>query len=327
VVDFALVVTTALIFSNVWALVIGFIVGDLMRLILSYVLHRYRPHFYFDVKKAKELFRFGKWIFGSNAVSFLLLQGDSIFVGKLLNIVSLGFYQMSSKVSSITGAEVLGGAIFPAYSKIQHDKEKMRQAYIKTLKLLLFVLAPIAAGIIAVAPEFTQLFLGSQWLPSVPAMRVLTLAGFLWAFAVVTVPVFSAIGKPHIETNYNILRLVVLFALLYPFIKLWGIVGASCAVLAGVLICVAGMSISAIIILNCKWGVYVKTIAIPVINSALMLSFVVVIKSFIDVNRLSFFLIVLYGVISYGVLVFLSEKLLRYHMLAVIKENIKLLLA
>jgi hypothetical protein len=53
-------------------------------------------------------------------------------------------------------------------------------------------------------------------------MRVLTLAGFLWAFAVVTVPVFSAIGKPHIETNYNILRLVVLFALLYPFIKLWG---------------------------------------------------------------------------------------------------------
>jgi len=55
-----------LILKSVWALVFGLLVGSFVRFIVSYLIHAYRPYFSLDLDKAKELFGFGKWIFGSS---------------------------------------------------------------------------------------------------------------------------------------------------------------------------------------------------------------------------------------------------------------------
>ncbi|MCX6718098.1 MAG: lipopolysaccharide biosynthesis protein [Candidatus Staskawiczbacteria bacterium] len=326
-IEFIAVVSAALVFRNVWALVIGLIVGNLVRLVASYALHSYRPHFKFDYKKAKEMFNFGKWIFWSNVLNFFLLQADSIFVGRFLGVLSLGFYQVGYKISSITSASIVSGAIFPAYSKIQHDIKKMAGAYLKTIKFLLFIFAPISSGIIVIASEFTFLFLGRQWLPAVTPMRLLCLAGLVSIFDAASSPVLKALGQPKIQTKYSAVQLAVFLILLYPLIKMWGISGAALAVLTSAVVYVSCIAITTISIIKCRWFDFLKETFIPLANCAFMVLFVSFMKNFVGNNFAGFFILVISGIASYFFFVFISDKFLNYKIYSAIKESFLVLVA
>jgi len=64
--DFIVAVSAALLLRSVWALVFGLIAGNAVRLIISYIVHPYRPRFSLDLGKAKDLFGFGKWVLVSS---------------------------------------------------------------------------------------------------------------------------------------------------------------------------------------------------------------------------------------------------------------------
>ena len=227
-------VTLAFILRNVWAIVYGTIFGAMTKLILSYVLHPFRPNFKFDLDKAKELFRFGKWMLGSSILIFLLTQGDDIYVGKLLGVTALGFYAMAYRLSNLPATEishVISQVTFPAYSKLQDDIPKLRESYLKVLQVTLFLSFPIAGLIFILAPEFTRIFLGEKWIPMVPAMQALAFFGITRAIKATTGPVFQGIGKPKISTVGSIFQLVVFIAIIYPLTHRWGILGTSIAVI------------------------------------------------------------------------------------------------
>jgi len=99
-------ILAAFLLRSVWALVFGLLAGNLMRMVVSYFIHPYRPHIHFSRKQFKELFGFGKWIFGSSMLVFLITQGDDIFVGRLLGIAALGFYQLAYRISNMPTTEI-----------------------------------------------------------------------------------------------------------------------------------------------------------------------------------------------------------------------------
>jgi O-antigen/teichoic acid export membrane protein len=173
--DFIVAILAVLILRNVWALVFGLLAGNAARCFVSYLIHPYRPHLSSNLGKAKELFGFGKWILSSSILIFLITQGDDIFVGKLLGVAALGFYQMAYKISNMPATEithVISQVTFPAYSKLQGDIPKLREAYLKVLQITAFLSFPIAGLIFILAPDFTRLFLGEKWMPMVPAMQI-----------------------------------------------------------------------------------------------------------------------------------------------------------
>ncbi|MCD6270366.1 oligosaccharide flippase family protein, partial [bacterium] len=104
--DFIVAISAVLILKNVWALVLGLLAGSFARFVVSYLIHPYRPHLSFDLGRAKELFGFGKWVLGSSILVFLITQGDDIFVGKLLGVAALGFYQMAYRISNMPATEI-----------------------------------------------------------------------------------------------------------------------------------------------------------------------------------------------------------------------------
>jgi len=178
--DFIVAISAVLILKNVWALVLGLLAGNAVRCIVSYLIHPYRSRLSRDLAKAKQLFGFGKWVLGSSILIFLITQGDDIFVGKLLGATALGFYQIAYRISNIPATEithVISRVTFPAYSKLQNDIPKLREAYLKVLQITAFLSFPIAGLIFALAPDFTRIFLGEKWMPMVPAMQVLVFAG------------------------------------------------------------------------------------------------------------------------------------------------------
>jgi O-antigen/teichoic acid export membrane protein len=296
-------VSAAFILRSVWALVFGLLAGNLARCVVSYFIHSYRPHFTWDLTRAKELFGFGKWILGSSILVFLITQGDDIFVGKLLGVAALGFYQMAYRISNMPATEithVISRVTFPAYSKIQDNLPRLRESYLRVLQLTAFLSFPVAGLIFVLAPDFTRIFLGEKWMPMVPAMMVLVFAGLIRSIGATTGPIFQAVGKPKIITKWQPVRLLVLVALIYPFTIQWGILGTSLAVFLSNLVSSTGFSLMVVRITKCEGRNFTKRIILPLISTLIAISFILVLKNGINmIGSLEFLLFVGVGTLVY----------------------------
>ena len=322
--DFGVAIPAALILHNAWALIFGLLAGNLVRMIASYFVHPYRPRFKLERAKARELYTFGKWILGSSILVFLVTQGDDILVGKLLGTTMLGFYQMAYRISNMPATEithVISQVTFPAYSKLQDNIPKLREAYLKTLQLTALLSFPIAGLIFILAPDFTKIFLGEQWMPIVPAMQILALAGLTRSIMATTGPIFQAIGKPKIETRWQVIRLTVLGILIYPFISLWGIFGASVAVFLSNLMSTVGFVFMVLKITKCKGTKLIKLLFFPLIGGILMTSLIFALKGGDGLQV--FFMLVGVGILTYLGIIYLFDRFTNYGIRLLIKEHSK----
>jgi len=324
--DLFVSVLFAVIFRNVWALVFGFLAGTTLRCVVSYMVYFYVPRFRFDFEKAKELFGYGKWVFGSNIVGFFVTQIDSFFVAKLSGVTSLGFYQMAYKIPSILGLEILAGATFPAYSKIQDDTQRLRDAYLKIIKLFSFILMPVAGGIFVVAADFVKLVLGAEWLPAVWPMRLLTLATLAWTIAVVSDYMFLAIGKPNIQVRWTSVKLLIMLALLYPFISMYGFLGAAIVVFIGSLLATFGFVFEALRIIKCNLIKFSSNIIFSFLDALVMSILVYLLRRCLPDGIVSFLLVIFSGIIIYFILTYATDKLFKNKMFPLLKESMGLLI-
>jgi O-antigen/teichoic acid export membrane protein len=323
--DFVVVFIAALILRNVWALVYGLLAGSFAGVAASYVIHPYRPHLILDMAKTRELFGFGRWVLGSAVLVFLITQGDDAFVGKFLGVTMLGFYQMAYRISNIPATEithVISQVTFPAYAKMQDDLSRLREAYVRVLQLTVFLSGPIAGIIFVLAPDFTGIFLGEQWLPMVPTMQVLVLWGFIRSVGATTGPIFSAIGKPEISTKLQFLLLILLGIIIYPFSMTWGIFGTSLAVLLATLVPNAVALYNVERTLQCKTSNFGRIIIFPVINTCLLILFVRLLTNcWKSINAGNVLLSVILSLILYCCLIYVSDKIFKYNFLSNVKKS------
>jgi O-antigen/teichoic acid export membrane protein len=218
---------------NVWALVAGTIVWVMVKCLASYSLHPYRPKIRWDWPVAKNLLNYGKHIFWISVVTFIVTSGDDALVGKLLGLTTLGFYTMAYNianvpVSSLTG--IIGRISFPAYSIMQKNPERLKEAFRKIFETVLIILLPFTVLIILLARDFTSIFLGDKWLPIVPVLQILCLLGLFRGLANIFSPIQLAVNRPAIQSRNKTLELILFLALLYPFTTKWGLIGAAWAV-------------------------------------------------------------------------------------------------
>jgi len=327
--DFVVAVSAALILRSVWALVFGSLAVAIVRLIVSYLIHPYRPRLSFDLYQAKELFSFGKWILGSSILVFLVFQGDDIFVGKLLGVTLLSFYQMAYRFSNAPATEiahVISNVTFPAYSKLQDNLPSLRQAFLKTLKLTAFISIPLAGGIFILAPEFTNMFLGEKWMPMVPILQILVFAGLLNSIGATAGTIFQSVGKPQIDTKWQLIRLFVLATSIYPLSIQWGIMGTSISVLLALIVSTAGKSFMVVKITQCGMREYGKVLVFPLISGIIMASFISTLKICITTVEIwQFFLFAGIGILIHFGVTYLLDKFFNYGICLLIKESLILL--
>jgi O-antigen/teichoic acid export membrane protein len=323
-VDFIVAVSAALLLRSVWALIFGLLAGRAVRCIVSYIIHPYRPHLSLDLDKVKELFGFGKWILGSSTLVFLITQGDDVLVGKILGVTMLGFYQMAYRISNTPATEiahVISQVTFPAYSKLQDNIPKLREAYLKVLQVTAFLSSLIAGLIFVLSPDFTSIFLGEKWMPMVPAIQILVFAGLVRSLAAVAGYIFYAVGKPRIDTTLQIVRLFVLVALIYPFTIKWGILGTSIVVFLSIFISNIGFSLMVIKITECGAKNFTKTILFPLVNGLITSLLVIRLKTMMGTGILELITFICLGILIYLIMTYLSDKFFNHKMHSLIKES------
>jgi len=324
---FCVALTYALVRPTVWALVFGYIASDAVRFIISYFLHEHRPWPEFDLSSARELISYGKWITGNSIVVFLFLQGDDAVVGWLLGATALGFYQLSYRLSNAPATEVtsvVSSVVFPAYAQLQNDDDKLRQAFVKTFKVITLISFPAAIGISVVTPAFIQVFLGDDWTPMTTVMQILAIWGLLRAFAATSSPLWKAIGRPDYVMKLGTIKIALLAVLFYPATTQYGIEGTA-LVLVGTYVFVQwpiGVHLT-VKPIGMTYTHYLRILAYPLAASIAMGLIIVLAQRSLDVQpTVEFFLSIIIGVVSYVLAVVALEAVFEWGITRDIKDAV-----
>lgn len=216
------------------ALVFGLLARNVVQLVMSFALHPYRPRFLLDRRKCMDLIGFGRWVLGYSATVFLATQGDDIFLAKFLGVGALGLYQMAYRVSSIIKHECAAAislVSYPTFSKLQDDRGRLKDVFLKAWEFSFFIGLPAVTGIVVLASDGIRVFLGDKWLPMATTMQILAVAGLAWTVLRVVGPLFEALGHPDIVFWVNLTRLTAMTIFIYPLTARLGVEGTAVAVL------------------------------------------------------------------------------------------------
>jgi O-antigen/teichoic acid export membrane protein len=328
--DFVVAVTAAVVYRNAWALLLGLIAGDAVRLVASYLMIAYRPRLDIDWRKARELWSYGRWVLGATVLTFLATQGDDIVVGRLLGATALGFYQLAYRISNIPASEfsqLISAVTFPAFAKVQDNLHLLRRSYIKVLRFSALCAFPVAAVIFALAGEFTAIVLGEKWMPMVPAMRILAITGLCRSIAGPG-PLVMAIGKPELRAKMQVIGLAAMAILIVPLTMRWGIAGAAAAATVRVAI---GKSVAlgyAVRELKAPLRETVAALMFPLSNAAICVSLMWAVKSHLysvtDIWKL--LSTAALGMAAYLLIAWLIDVMFRTGSLSLLREQLRALL-
>lgn len=321
-VDMIVSIVLSILLRNVWALVFGLLAGQMTMLCASYIMHPLRPTFSFNLKQVRELFSFGKWILGSSILGFIINQGDDIVVGKMLNPINLGFYQMAYRLSNLPATEitqVISRVTFSAYSKIQDNVSRLRNAVTRTLRLVSFVSVPLGGGMFILAAEMTRVFLGEKWLPIVPAFELLCIIGVVRSITANFGSILNSQGRPDIQTRASLLNTLILALSLYHLVKYFGMMGAVYSRLVTLL---SQFYIWPYVLRTLQMSLkeMLKTFSLPFISTLLMVFSIAVAKNlFYRVNLLNLLSLVGVGLLVYFPVLFLLDKIFNHGIMKELK--------
>jgi O-antigen/teichoic acid export membrane protein len=237
-VGFVAAIALGVTFRSHWALVAGLLGTSLTRLVLSFVIHGYRPGLSFDTEAASSLFEFGRWIQLNRVVTLGATRGDDLFVGRVLGSGALGLYQLAFRLSNAAATEVahvIGSVLFPAFSKVQNNLQSLRSGFLRANSIVFLLAFPIGVGTALVTEPFVRVVLGPEWVEMIPAMQILALSGVVRAIASTGGVLFKGVGQPEWEFRSNVVRLVVIMLTIWPLSNSFGIYGSALSISLGVL--------------------------------------------------------------------------------------------
>ncbi len=222
---------------GVWSLVgqeLGMVTSGT---ILLYRATGWRPRFVFSRTKFRDLWSFGGKLQLSSLFTYMVRNIDNLLVGRYLGATALGFYAFGYTVflAPLNDLGLLNRVMFSALSRIQDDETRMKRGFLRATEYATMIVLPMMVGLSLVAPLVVEVLFGAKWLPSVPIIRLLSLAGFFQLIMTFGPITLQAAGRPDLR-----LQLAVLSALLYlPAFVVglqWGIVGVAAGYLVATLV-------------------------------------------------------------------------------------------
>jgi O-antigen/teichoic acid export membrane protein len=126
---------------------------------------------------------------------------------------------------------------------------------------------PITVVFFILADSIVNVVIGPQWLPAVPAIKVLVVASFLSSLVKMGGSLFNGYGIPRKYMEITLLQTLITAALIYPLINVMGLEGAAYSVLVVTAAAIPLMLFQLVKHLSFKVLEITKALAIPVVMS------------------------------------------------------------
>jgi PST family polysaccharide transporter len=217
-IDLLVSISLAVIYRSPWSLVLGYFSGHLVRLVASHLLMETTLKLQLKLKQLKFLGSYGVWFVFANIFNFLSVQGDDIYVGRVLGVSTLGTYQLIYKISNTLVKEfvaMVSDVMVASLAQLQNDFKRLRKYFSIYIKFN-FIINIIIFIVLYLSLPFIQVYiLGSEWIQIVDVGRILLVAGLIRSLSSVYGALYLAIGETKVRFYKQLLRAIFTFS---PFI-------------------------------------------------------------------------------------------------------------
>ena len=174
---------------------------------------------------------------GSRLLDYAQANADNILVGRYLGSSALGVYSVSYNVILLPLQRLLvpvQDTLYPALSRIQDDRERLAEIWLRVIRLVGAVVAPAMLGLVVVAPDFVDVVLGHRWHGAIPLVQILAAVTLMQGFNAVGERTLMALDRVSLVFRFSALRTALSVAAFAIGLR-WGIVGvAACYAIATV---------------------------------------------------------------------------------------------
>ncbi|MFC1794321.1 oligosaccharide flippase family protein [Planctomycetota bacterium] len=270
-------IAMALVMRNVWALVIGFVIEMAILCILSFILVPFVPRFEIDRSSLVELMKFARGMFGLPILTAVSFYAPILILGKVISEDQLGLYHLAALLSSVPidlYIRTIAPVVLPAFSEKQDDKSALSRGVLRTTQWTAFVVIPLAAFMACCSSGLLLLAYGSKYVAMAIPFAVLCLQVVVRNQTVSLTGIYLAIGQPHLQRRFAIIRTVAIIGLMYPAAVRFGPIGAAVVIVLSNFIVLLMQVIKARKVIGLNIGSYVRSysyglwMALPIMITA-----------------------------------------------------------
>ena len=214
---------------GVWALVAQQVIGALVTTIVAVICSRWLPRLPNRRGDIRGMLRFGLGMFGTQIIGYFNIYVDTLTIGLRLGTTQLGIYDRAYQVLMRTLNQFRNPTMsvaLPILSKLEPGSEECDRMILRGQAALGYTFVAGTALAAGAAGPLIHLFLGPQWVQSVPIFAVLAVAG---AFSTIGY-VSSWIYVSRALTSKLFLYSCISLAIKASFVLIgssWGILGVA----------------------------------------------------------------------------------------------------
>jgi O-antigen/teichoic acid export membrane protein len=222
-------IATAALGGGSWAIILQALSLSVFSTALLWVMSPWRPSLRFSTASLKSMASFSGYIFGHRLLYYLHRNSDNLLIGRYVGAASLGAYAIAYNVILVPFSRVaapIQDVVFPAFSRIQDDRERIADGWIRITRVVAAVTVPSLLGLAIVAGDFVDLVLGSKWHNATTVIQVLAWVGILQSLQSLNTGILEALGHARAIFRFTI---VFFAAHITAFVigLQWGIVGVA----------------------------------------------------------------------------------------------------
>lgn len=191
---------------GVWSLVLNQIVFGILTITIYGILTRWIPSLCFSILSMKDLFGFGGYMLAANVLQETCKNFQGLIIGKKFSDTQMGYFSQAYKLDQVTSysiPQVIVQVMYPVYSSIQDEKERLIEILSMNIRVISYLIFPLVGLLILIAePLITGLY-GEKWLPSVSYYQILCVGGLFVCLQNINFYAVAAKGYSKVLFNWS----------------------------------------------------------------------------------------------------------------------------
>lgn len=255
-----------------WSLVAQVLASDALSIALYLHAARWMPSFACDIRKSREVLNTGGNMFGASLALYVQRNIDALLSGRLLGAESLGYYSLAYRMMYQPVRQVsylFTDVLFPAFSNVQENVDRVRRAYLRSIKATALVTFPVMTLVGIAAADLILLIFEARWLRTADLLQVMAPAGAVQSIAQIGYLLFPAMKRPQLSFRMGVANCAVV-TLAVVIGSHWNVMGVATGItIATVSIWFVSQQLANRLI-HSSWAEVLHALYAPLLGSACM---------------------------------------------------------
>lgn len=200
---------------GVWSLVAQQVTNSFIGTIILWITVPWHPKLEFSLDRIKRLFSYSWKLLVSSLLDTGYQQLWQLLIGKAYSPADLAYVNQGQKFPNLIVTNInalIDSILLPAMSSEQDDRERVKNMTRRSMKISIYIMAPIMIIMACTSETIVTLVLTEKWLPCVPFLCIYCICYMFWPVHTANLNAIKALGRSDLFLGLEAIK------------KYWGLV-------------------------------------------------------------------------------------------------------